>query len=373
MRTKRRLLTLIVTVLLLFTVILAAFSPWVSAEVGSKDYGSSPYFGLFDEAVNFDRSQYYSNAIYPLPEGVDDEEEISIIVQTKKQALLEAYDESGLDISFTDYCNMPEANAVREKVDEDIEALTALLDEQNIPYTVGEEYSAIFTGFELLIKAGSFENVCWTFGNDVNIIVGEVYEAAEAEVVENSVKVYDTGIFDSSDSGFDGSGTVVAILDTGYDYTHSAFSVNNFTSTTYGLTYDEVKMLVDSTTASTFHEALSVDDVYINVKIPYAYDYADKDTDVISPEILEPIQRLKTKNLGNHNPRLHTDEVLIALAVSAANSDEARRAIEAIGELKHAEVHSTVILSQVDTGTFRKLGVNLSCEPRYQTKKLFHR
>ena len=99
----------------------------------------------------------------------------------------------------------------------------------------------------------------------------------------------------------------------------------------------------------------------------------DKDTDVISPEILEPIQRLKTKNLGNHNPRLHTDEVLIALAVSAANSDEARRAIEAIGELKHAEVHSTVILSQVDTGTFRKLGVNLSCEPRYQTKKLFHR
>jgi uncharacterized protein (UPF0371 family) len=99
----------------------------------------------------------------------------------------------------------------------------------------------------------------------------------------------------------------------------------------------------------------------------------DKDTDVISPEILEPIQRLKTKNLGNHNPRLHTDEVLIALAVSAANSVEARRAIEAIGELKHAEVHSTVILSQVDTGTFRKLGVNLSCEPRYQTKKLFHR
>ena len=99
----------------------------------------------------------------------------------------------------------------------------------------------------------------------------------------------------------------------------------------------------------------------------------DKDTDVISPEILEPIQRLKTQNLGNHNPRLHTDEVLIALAVSAANSDDASRALEAIGELKHTEVHSTVILSQVDTGTFRKLGVNLSCEPRYQTKKLFHK
>ena len=99
----------------------------------------------------------------------------------------------------------------------------------------------------------------------------------------------------------------------------------------------------------------------------------DKETDIISHEILEPIQRLKIENLGNHNPRLHTDEVLIALAVSAANSEDARRALNAIGQLRNAELHSTVILSQVDTGTFRKLGINLSCEPQYQTKKLFHR
>ena len=98
----------------------------------------------------------------------------------------------------------------------------------------------------------------------------------------------------------------------------------------------------------------------------------DKETDVISPEILEPIQHLKTAHLGNHNPRLHTDEVLIALAISAVNSDDARRAIEAVDRLRHAEFHSTVILSQIDTGTLRKLGMNLSCEPRYQTKKLFH-
>jgi len=98
----------------------------------------------------------------------------------------------------------------------------------------------------------------------------------------------------------------------------------------------------------------------------------DKDTDVISPEILEPIQKLKIENLGNHNPRLHTDEVLIALSISAVNNPHARLAFEAIPGLKYAEVHSTVILSQVDSSTFRKLGVNLSCEPKYQTKKLFH-
>ena len=98
----------------------------------------------------------------------------------------------------------------------------------------------------------------------------------------------------------------------------------------------------------------------------------DKEEDIISPEILAPIQVLKTQNLGNHNPRLHTDEVLIALAISAVNNPHAAKAMNAIKDLAHSEVHSTVILSQVDSNTFRKLGVNLSCEPRYQTKKLFH-
>ena len=98
----------------------------------------------------------------------------------------------------------------------------------------------------------------------------------------------------------------------------------------------------------------------------------DKDKDIISKKILEPIQKLKTENLGNHNPRLHTDEVLIALSVSAVTSEQAKRAMAALPKLKYAEVHSTVILSQVDTSTFRKLGLNLSCEPKYQTKKLFH-
>lgn len=99
----------------------------------------------------------------------------------------------------------------------------------------------------------------------------------------------------------------------------------------------------------------------------------DKDEDIISPDILAPIQVLKTENLGNSNPRLHTDEVLIALAITAVDSESAARAMRAIPELCHAEAHSTVILSEVDASTFRKLGIQLSCEPQYQTKKLFHR
>ncbi len=99
----------------------------------------------------------------------------------------------------------------------------------------------------------------------------------------------------------------------------------------------------------------------------------DDDADIISPEILAPIQHLKIENLGNHNPRLHTDEVLIALSISAVNSPLAKSALDKLPELCHAEVHSSVILAQVDTDVFRKLGAKLSCEPKYQTKKLFHK
>ncbi len=98
----------------------------------------------------------------------------------------------------------------------------------------------------------------------------------------------------------------------------------------------------------------------------------DKDVDIISHDVLEPVQRLKIENLGNHNPRLHTDEVLIALAITAATDKTAKLALDVLNELKNAELHSSVILSPIDVATFRKLGIHLTCEPVYQTKKLFH-
>lgn len=97
------------------------------------------------------------------------------------------------------------------------------------------------------------------------------------------------------------------------------------------------------------------------------------DIDLISRIIIEPIQSLKTGVLGNHNPRLHADEVLISLAISAATNPMAEHALKQVPLLKGCEVHSSVILSEVDRNIFRKLGMNLTCEPQYQTKKLFHK
>jgi uncharacterized protein (UPF0371 family) len=98
----------------------------------------------------------------------------------------------------------------------------------------------------------------------------------------------------------------------------------------------------------------------------------DDSVDIISPEVIEPIQHLKVAHLGNHNPRLHTDEILIALTISATTDNNAEIAMQQLSKLKDCEVHSSVILSTVDEKTFHKLGVNVTCEPQYQTKKLFH-
>ncbi|MBE6629962.1 MAG: DUF1846 domain-containing protein [Ruminococcaceae bacterium] len=97
-----------------------------------------------------------------------------------------------------------------------------------------------------------------------------------------------------------------------------------------------------------------------------------RETKLISPEILKPVSNLKIKRLGNKNPRLHLDEVLIALSICAVNDKLARKALGCLDKLNHCDAHSTVILSQVDESTLKKLGVQLTCEPQYQTKKLYH-
>ena len=95
----------------------------------------------------------------------------------------------------------------------------------------------------------------------------------------------------------------------------------------------------------------------------------DHELHVISPDAIEPIQKLKTQYLGSRNPRLHTDEVLIALSVSAANDETAQLALDQIPKLKGCQVHTSVLLSQVDILQFRKLGVELTCEPKSEHAK----
>jgi uncharacterized protein (UPF0371 family) len=94
---------------------------------------------------------------------------------------------------------------------------------------------------------------------------------------------------------------------------------------------------------------------------------------LISPEYIVPIQTLKTSYLGSQNPRLHTDEVLIALSTSAAHDASAKLALQQLKKLDGLEVHSSVMLSMADEQTFKKLGMHLTCEAKYETNRIYHK
>jgi len=93
---------------------------------------------------------------------------------------------------------------------------------------------------------------------------------------------------------------------------------------------------------------------------------------LISPSVIEPVQNLKVNVLGNKNPRLHIDELLVALSICAVNDPNAKQAVRQLQKLRGCEAHTTVILSEADEDSFRRLGVRLSSEPKYQTSKLYH-
>ena len=97
------------------------------------------------------------------------------------------------------------------------------------------------------------------------------------------------------------------------------------------------------------------------------------DFELISATVLEPVCNLKTRYLGHRNPRLHTDEVLMALTISALTNPLAELAQQQLPKLKGCDAHFTVILSEVDAKLLKKRGINVSCEPKYETKKLYHK
>jgi len=99
----------------------------------------------------------------------------------------------------------------------------------------------------------------------------------------------------------------------------------------------------------------------------------DQELKLISASVIEPISRLKTENLGHHNPRLHSDEVLVALAICALTNPLAEMAQQQLGKLRGCDAHFSVIISEEDEKLYKRLGINVSCEPKYETKRLYHR
>lgn len=269
--------------LCVFLVVVMVLGTVTMIRAQAASYGAS-YIERMDEGLRVDYSEYVdSSVMFQLPDTISQDEEISVIINLDLLNLLDAYEETDKTMSFTEYAlYSEEAEAIEAQILSRKAEILSALDEAGIAYSTGEDYSTLLAGFEIVIQAADFEATCMSLDEDASAIIGEKYRSMETELVENAVNVYSTGIFDSSASPYDGSGMVVAVLDTGLDSNHSAFSVENFTSDNLGMTYSDVAAVLGRTTAYEQSDGLSVDDVYINEKVPFGYDYADNDPDVYS-------------------------------------------------------------------------------------------
>ena len=224
---KKKLLLRIAVLAVTLSVLLGVF---MSGGAGSVAAAQS-VVELFDGVIDTNRDSFFNGAVVQkLPDTVKPTDQISLIVQVKEDSILDTYDGGKKNVSLAEFAASSEATDIRTRVRAKKAALLEDLDAKGIAYEQGADYATLLCGFELVITASDFESVVKALGKRATAFVSEVYNRAETQLVENDVNVYDTGIFNSSGVPYDGTGMVVAVLDTGLDYNHSAFSTKNFTA-----------------------------------------------------------------------------------------------------------------------------------------------
>ncbi len=273
----QRVMIALLAAMLLFGIIAA---PQAQA-VGYR----ASYIERLENALGVNLKDYIdSSVMYQLPQSVKAEDDISVIITLDIINLMDAYEESDKTMSFKDFALHSEmSDKIASQVAAKKAEILSRLDEKEIAYKVtGIDYTTILTGFEIVIKAADFKATCQSLDAGCDVMVSEAYRVSQTQLVENDVAVLDTGINDTTGLAYDGTGLLVAVLDTGLDYAHSAFSVDNFASNNLKLTYEDVVALVGQTVASQQKAGLTADDVYISEKVPFGFDYADYDADVYS-------------------------------------------------------------------------------------------
>ncbi len=288
MKKNRKLIMPISLLLLLVMLFSTVGAPTVAAvEVATESssessgyLGSSPFINLVD-GITLDNTSYFdSSVVQQLPDGISNSETITLIIETKSITLLDAYEASDTSLSFGEFSATEEAKSIIAEIKAEKEALLERFDDAYIIYDEGNEYNALLSGFEITVKAKFYDEIQTAVGDDGYVILSDEYSVAETQYVENTVNVYETGIFDSSSFPYDGTGMLIAVLDTGIDYYHTAFGSFNVSEDELGLTFDELSAKISATTAASIQQGLTASDVFISNKIPFAFDYADYDSEV---------------------------------------------------------------------------------------------
>lgn len=288
---NKKLLVVLIALVMVFSVVLSAYIPVIDATLGTSNASDATkanknfvdvtdsYTRAFDESL-FAEGVLTSSA--EMAEVAKEDrfganEEVWVVIELEGDSLVSKYNNSKVNdfASLTDYVLSDDALQDSSMMLVQQNTLMKALSRADIDVTYKYSYTSMLNGFAAKVKYGDIAKI-EAYSAVKDVIVSEFYNMPE-EAVVNEVDVYDTGIFDSSDSPYKGEGMVVAVLDTGIEYGHEVFS-----QTMEGIEtrMDEAyvaEKLATLNAYSIMDGNLSVDDVYYSAKLPFSFDYSDKD------------------------------------------------------------------------------------------------
>lgn len=269
----------LVVVLALATVFNASFavgSATASTVQLNNNANANNTFKNVTGSVNLDslREQYLNTQKVEKNPVANYDGERWVIVELEGENLYSQFEKSARYSEFEEYCDSIEGKNAKARLERAQSEFVSKLEKHNIDYILKHSYTTFNNGIAVKVNANGY-NAIKKMSGVVGVYFSESY-AVPTVAVSNNANVYTTGIYDSSDLDFKGEGMVVAILDTGLDYTHEAFQTMP-NADTMRWNKDDVATLLQT---PDLHAKGSVDQIYYNDKVPFAYDYADDDTDV---------------------------------------------------------------------------------------------
>ena len=229
-------------------------------------------------SINTDalRAQYFKDQSVQTDTVAQFQGERWVIVELAGENLYDRYSKSARYSTFADYCNSKDGNDAKNSLKNTQENFLARLDRHGIDYMLKYSYTTLNNGVAIKVNADAY-NAIKKMSDVVGVYYSDKYTVPTV-AVSNNANVYTTGIYDSSSLDFKGEGMVVAVLDTGLDYTHEAFQTMPSNEEAEGFwTKAHVANLLNN---PEINAQGTVDDLYYNAKVPFAYDYADDDCDV---------------------------------------------------------------------------------------------
>ncbi len=223
--------------------------------------------GLDTESL---RRQYFANLAEANRANFSGEQ--WVVVELGGDTLYTLYENSAAD-SFAAYCASAEGQAARAELEAAQQTFLARLDAAGVGYEKKYSYTAVNNGLALRVDSDGYKALKNMDGVS-GVYFSESY-AVPTVAVSNNANVYTTGIYNTAGIDYKGEGMVVAILDTGLDYTHEAFA-----TMPQNPAWSKQDVADRMAASSVFNAKASVDEVYYNAKVPFAYDYADDDADV---------------------------------------------------------------------------------------------